>query len=97
MLQALEQSCLEAHLLEAAWVGDPVPPEAPGERLCLVGALSLAEFHWGGAKAGGQSPRGEGAARGVVGGRTPVEMEAATAPPVWLLPTAHFPPQAWSS
>lgn len=49
MLQALEQSCLEAHLLEAAWVGNPVLPEAPGERLCRVGALSLAAFHaWGG-------------------------------------------------
>ncbi|XP_059008601.1 interferon regulatory factor 7 isoform X2 [Mustela lutreola] len=33
LLQALEQSCLEAHLLEAAWVGDPVPPEAPGLEL----------------------------------------------------------------
>lgn len=33
LLQALKQSCLEAHLLEAAWVGDPVPPEAPGLEL----------------------------------------------------------------
>uniref|UniRef100_A0A8C8Y8P7 Interferon regulatory factor 7 n=1 Tax=Panthera leo TaxID=9689 RepID=A0A8C8Y8P7_PANLE len=33
LLQALEQSCLEDHLLEAAWGLDPIPPEAPGETL----------------------------------------------------------------
>lgn len=62
MLQALEQSCLEAHLLEAAWVGNPVLPEAPGERLCRVGALSLAAFHaWGG---GAEGRRAESKRRG---------------------------------
>lgn len=62
MLQALEQSCLEAHLLEAAWVGNPVLPEAPGERLCRVGALSLAAFHaWGG---GPEGRRAESKRRG---------------------------------
>uniref|UniRef100_A0A452S958 Interferon regulatory factor 7 n=1 Tax=Ursus americanus TaxID=9643 RepID=A0A452S958_URSAM len=33
LLQALQQSCLEDHLLEAAWGAEPAPPEAPGERL----------------------------------------------------------------
>uniref|UniRef100_A0A452TH42 Interferon regulatory factor 7 n=1 Tax=Ursus maritimus TaxID=29073 RepID=A0A452TH42_URSMA len=32
LLQALQQSCLEDHLLEAAWGAEPAPPEAPGER-----------------------------------------------------------------
>lgn len=42
LLQALEQSCLEDHLLEAAWGLDPIPPEAPGETLGWVGVLCLA-------------------------------------------------------
>uniref|UniRef100_A0A452TGX3 Interferon regulatory factor 7 n=1 Tax=Ursus maritimus TaxID=29073 RepID=A0A452TGX3_URSMA len=29
LLQALQQSCLEDHLLEAAWGAEPAPPEAP--------------------------------------------------------------------
>ncbi|XP_039077423.1 interferon regulatory factor 7 [Hyaena hyaena] len=33
VLQALEQSCLDGHLLEAAWGLDPIPPEAPGPEL----------------------------------------------------------------
>ncbi|XP_045872275.1 interferon regulatory factor 7 isoform X2 [Meles meles] len=37
LLQALEQSCLEAHLLESAWVGGPVSPEAPGLELLNTG------------------------------------------------------------
>uniref|UniRef100_A0A7N5JBG4 Interferon regulatory factor 7 n=1 Tax=Ailuropoda melanoleuca TaxID=9646 RepID=A0A7N5JBG4_AILME len=35
LLQALQQSCLEDHLLEAAWGAESAPPEAPGERLSL--------------------------------------------------------------
>uniref|UniRef100_A0A667HS43 Interferon regulatory factor 7 n=1 Tax=Lynx canadensis TaxID=61383 RepID=A0A667HS43_LYNCA len=42
LLQALQQSCLEDHLLEAAWGLDPIPPEVPGETLGWVGALCLA-------------------------------------------------------
>uniref|UniRef100_A0A667HAL1 Interferon regulatory factor 7 n=1 Tax=Lynx canadensis TaxID=61383 RepID=A0A667HAL1_LYNCA len=41
LLQALQQSCLEDHLLEAAWGLDPIPPEVPGETLGWVGALCL--------------------------------------------------------
>lgn len=33
LLQALEQSCLEHHRLEAAWGLEPIPPEAPGPEL----------------------------------------------------------------
>ncbi|KAF5911412.1 hypothetical protein HPG69_017895 [Diceros bicornis minor] len=33
LLQALQQSSLEDHLLEATWGMDPIPPEAPGEGL----------------------------------------------------------------
>ncbi|XP_046956602.1 interferon regulatory factor 7 isoform X1 [Lynx rufus] len=33
LLQALQQSCLEDHLLEAAWGLDPIPPEVPGPAL----------------------------------------------------------------
>ncbi|XP_029813028.1 interferon regulatory factor 7 [Suricata suricatta] len=33
VLQALEQSCLEDHLLDAAWALEPIPPEAPGPEL----------------------------------------------------------------
>lgn len=61
LLQALEQSCLEDHLLEAAWGVDPVPPEAPGESLCWVGVLGLAGFHaTGQEQVGWQSPCGDG-------------------------------------
>ncbi|XP_037371552.1 interferon regulatory factor 7 [Talpa occidentalis] len=34
LLQALQQSCLGDHLLEAAWGVHPMPLEAPGEGLC---------------------------------------------------------------
>lgn len=61
MLQALQQSCLEDHLLEAAWGAEPAPPEAPGERLCRMGVLGLAGLHARGEEqAGWQSPCGEG-------------------------------------
>ncbi|XP_058382104.1 interferon regulatory factor 7 [Diceros bicornis minor] len=33
LLQALQQSSLEDHLLEATWGMDPIPPEAPGPEL----------------------------------------------------------------
>nr|XP_035939581.1 interferon regulatory factor 7 isoform X1 [Halichoerus grypus] len=50
LLQALEQSCLEDHLLEAAWGVDPVPPEAPGPELpdmepSLPGAVETVPWH----------------------------------------------------
>lgn len=39
LLQALQQSCMEDHLLEAAWGVDLTPPEVPCERrlLCPAG------------------------------------------------------------
>uniref|UniRef100_A0A452S930 Interferon regulatory factor 7 n=1 Tax=Ursus americanus TaxID=9643 RepID=A0A452S930_URSAM len=55
LLQALQQSCLEDHLLEAAWGAEPAPPEAPGERLSeLPGGPSAGSCMGGGAMAGEQ-------------------------------------------
>ena len=39
MLQALQQSCLEKHLLKAACGVEPIAPEAPGEGLLEGDAL----------------------------------------------------------
>lgn len=60
LLQALQQSCLEDHLLEATWVVDAIAPGAPGEAgrmgvLCLAG---LCVCVWGGEQGGQHSPRG---------------------------------------
>ncbi|XP_034502489.1 LOW QUALITY PROTEIN: interferon regulatory factor 7 [Ailuropoda melanoleuca] len=50
LLQALQQSCLEDHLLEAAWGAESAPPEAPGPELpdtepSLPRAGELAPMH----------------------------------------------------
>lgn len=76
LLQALQQSCLEDHLLEAAWGAESAPPEAPGERLCRMGVLGLAELHARGEEqAGWQSPCGEGEGGGGGGGGSEEDMQ----------------------